>query len=112
HHHHPHHRMYVHRHWPSFHRGWGYRTHAPYAGYWWPRSVGVTVYDDDFIDGSGRGRYAANGLLLGTLAGAVIGNNSGDLHNNAWLGAGLGAAAGYVAGSIAENRAERSEKME
>lgn len=58
---------------------------------------------------SGRPNYATRGLWWGALAGAVIGNNSGDLHHNAWRGAGYGAAAGYLFGSIAENRARRRE---
>jgi outer membrane lipoprotein SlyB len=56
-----------------------------------------------------RPNYAGRGLLLGGIAGAIIGNNSGDLHHNAWRGAAYGAAAGYILGSIAENNARRRE---
>jgi len=46
-----------------------------------------------------------NGAVLGGLAGAVIGNNSGDLHHNAWRGAAIGAVAGGLIGSaVGESR--------
>lgn len=46
-----------------------------------------------------------NGAVLGGIAGAVIGNNSGDLHHNAWKGAAIGAVAGGLIGSAtAESR--------
>jgi hypothetical protein len=41
---------------------------------------------------------AVNGALLGGVAGAVIGHNSGDLRHNAWRGAAIGAATGLVLG--------------
>lgn len=44
---------------------------------------------------------AVNGALLGGVAGAVIGNNSGSLNHNAWKGAAIGAAAGLIAGDMA-----------
>lgn len=49
-----------------------------------------------------------NGAILGGIAGAVIGNNSGDLHHNAWKGAAIGTVAGALIGSaVDESRAER-----
>jgi hypothetical protein len=42
---------------------------------------------------------AVNGALLGGLAGAIIGNNSGSLNHNAWQGAAIGAGAGLLIGS-------------
>lgn len=42
---------------------------------------------------------SVNGALLGGLAGAIIGNNSGSLHHNAWQGAAIGAGAGLLIGS-------------
>ena len=46
-----------------------------------------------------------NGAVIGGLAGAVIGNNSGDLHHNGARGAAIGAVAGAVIGSaIGESR--------
>ena len=41
------------------------------------------------------------GAVLGGIAGAVIGNNSGDLDHNAWKGAAIGTAAGALLGSAA-----------
>jgi len=40
-----------------------------------------------------------NGAVLGGIAGAVIGNNSGSLNHNAWKGAAIGAVAGGLIGS-------------
>jgi outer membrane lipoprotein SlyB len=49
-----------------------------------------------------------NGAVLGGIAGAVIGNNSGDLHHNAWRGAAIGTVAGGLIGSsIGESRERR-----
>lgn len=42
---------------------------------------------------------AVSGAVLGGLAGAVIGNNSGDLGNEAWRGAAIGAVAGGLLGN-------------
>jgi uncharacterized membrane protein len=41
-----------------------------------------------------------NGAALGAIAGAVIGNNSGDLRHDAWTGAALGAGAGALLGAV------------
>jgi len=49
-----------------------------------------------------------NGAVLGGVAGAVIGNNSGDLHHNAWKGAAIGTAAGAVVGSAVGNSRDRA----
>jgi uncharacterized protein YcfJ len=46
---------------------------------------------------------AVNGALLGGVAGAVIGNNSGDLRHNAWKGAAIGAGAGLILGEAVGN---------
>ncbi len=55
---------------------------------------------------SGGSSYAADGLLLGTIAGAIIGNNSGEFRHNGWRGAAWGAGLGWLLGSIADaNRA-------
>jgi len=46
-----------------------------------------------------------NGAVIGGLAGAVIGNNSGDLHHNGARGAAIGAVAGAVIGTaVGESR--------
>jgi hypothetical protein len=45
------------------------------------------------------------GVVLGGIAGAIIGNNSGSLHHNAWQGAAIGAGAGLLFGSaLGESR--------
>ena len=48
------------------------------------------------------GSYAGNGLVLGALAGGIIGHNSGSLRHNGWHGAAWGAGAGWLLGSIAD----------
>ncbi len=48
---------------------------------------------------------AVTGALLGGIAGAIIGNNSGSLHHDAWRGAAIGAGAGLVLGAVADNAA-------
>ena len=44
---------------------------------------------------------ATDGLLLGALAGGIIGHNSG--RGNGWRGAAIGAGAGWILGSIADS---------
>ncbi len=46
---------------------------------------------------------AVNGAVLGGVAGAVIGNNSGSLNHNAWKGAAIGAGAGLLLGQAVGN---------
>jgi hypothetical protein len=45
------------------------------------------------------GPESVGGVVLGGIAGAIIGNNSGSLHHNAWQGAAIGAGAGLLFGS-------------
>ena len=53
-----------------------------------------------------RPNYAGSGAVLGGIAGAVIGNNSG---HRGLAGAAIGAGAGLVLGSLAEQSARRQE---
>jgi uncharacterized protein YcfJ len=53
---------------------------------------------------------ASTGLVLGGIAGAVIGNNSGDLRHNAWRGAAIGATSGWLLGAIADQRARDRQR--
>jgi uncharacterized membrane protein len=43
---------------------------------------------------------SAGGVVLGGIAGAIIGHNSGSLNHNAWQGAAIGAGTGLLFGSI------------
>jgi len=43
-----------------------------------------------------------NGAVIGGIAGAVIGHNSGSLGHNGWRGAAWGAGLGWVLGSVAD----------
>jgi len=48
---------------------------------------------------------SVGGVVFGGIAGAIIGNNSGSLHHNAWQGAAIGAGAGLLFGSaLGESR--------
>lgn len=122
---HPHHRSHHHRHvwsrpqvyvrsywgapwhhpwaWNDFDVGWGYRSRS----YGYRYDVYPAVYTDDYSYRQNSTNYTANGLLLGALAGAVIGNNSGELGNSAWRGAAYGAAGGLLLGAIADHRASK-----
>jgi outer membrane lipoprotein SlyB len=46
---------------------------------------------------------AVDGALLGGIAGAVIGHNSGSLNHNGWKGAAIGAGVGALLGTAAES---------
>lgn len=58
---------------------------------------------------AGRPDYSAMGMLLGGIAGAIIGHNSGDWHHNGWRGAAIGAGAGYILGRVAEQNVRYQE---
>ena len=104
-------RTYVHRSSHRYHRRGGYRGYSGYGFGWRPYGYysaysrptyiyldrtsgygydGYSTYDDGYYR---RPNYAANGALLGALAGAEIGNNRGDLRHRSWRGAGYGALA-------------------
>lgn len=46
---------------------------------------------------------AVDGALIGGIAGAVIGHNSGSLHHNGWQGAAIGAGVGALLGAAADS---------
>lgn len=50
-----------------------------------------------------------NGALLGGIAGAVIGHNSGSLNHNGWQGAAIGAGVGAIIGSSVANDRDRHD---
>lgn len=96
---------------PDYPRTYVYREAPGYYGQPVYRSYAGGYYDDaDYDTGyAARPDYRGSGLVLGALAGAIIGNNSGDLRHNAWRGAAYGAGLGYVLGSIAEHNARQRE---
>lgn len=53
------------------------------------------------------GPRAANGALLGGIAGAIIGHNSGSLSHNGWQGAAIGAGVGALLGGAADVNSAR-----
>jgi uncharacterized protein YcfJ len=90
------------RHHDSFY----HRRYGSYYPYWSPPYV--VGYSPRY---DGRPSYAARGTLLGGVAGAIVGHNSGDLRHNAWRGAALGAGAGWLIGAIADDRARERERQ-
>lgn len=91
-------------------RDFGYRTYfsgprygysyAPSYSYYGGYGADYPYYDTTGYYGTTSG--ASNGLLLGALAGGIIGHNSGSLGHNGWRGAAWGAGLGWVLGSIAD----------
>lgn len=85
---------------PRYRFGYGYGRgyYAPTYSYYDGYGYGYPYYSDYGYYGGGSA--AANGLLLGALAGGIIGNNSGDFRHSGWRGAAWGAGAGLLLGSI------------
>ena len=82
-------------------RSYGYRVaYAPAYGYYSGYGYGYPYYDGYGYYGGGSA--AANGLLLGALAGGIIGHNSGEFRHNGWRGAAWGAGAGWLLGTIVD----------
>jgi len=85
-----------------------------YAGYGWGpavyRSAPAYGYYPGYGDGYPyystypAGSAASTGLLLGSLAGGIIGHNSGDFRHNGWRGAAWGAGIGWLLGSVVDAR--------
>jgi len=72
-----------------------YPSYGYYSGY----GYGYPYYDYGYY---GTPTAATNGLLLGALAGGIIGNNSGSLHHSAWRGSAWGAGIGWLLGSFVD----------
>lgn len=81
--------------------GWGDYSYAPAYGYY--PGYG-SAYPHASYGYYGYGSGATNGLLLGALAGGIIGHNSGEFRHNGWRGAAWGAGAGWLLGTIADAR--------
>jgi hypothetical protein len=97
-------------HYPRVYSGRGY------SGYGWGPSVYRSVPAYNYFPGYGdaypyysypSGSAASTGLLLGSLAGGVIGHNSGDFRHNGWRGAAWGAGIGWLLGSVVDSPAAR-----
>jgi uncharacterized membrane protein len=76
-------------------------TQVPEASYYPSYVTSGYSPSPDYV----RPNYAVAGTLLGGLAGAIIGHNSGSLSHNGWQGAAIGAGAGLLLGSLAEQNA-------
>jgi hypothetical protein len=73
-------------------------SYVPSFGYYSGYDYGYPYYGSYGYYGSSNA--AANGLLLGALAGGIVGHNSGDFRHNGWRGAAWGAGAGWLLGSV------------
>jgi len=72
---------------PGYYRDYGYYPTYD-TGYYSPAAAAPSA--------------AANGLVLGALAGGIIGHNSGEFRHNGWRGAAWGAGLGWLLGTIAD----------
>lgn len=91
------------RHAPYWQGSYGYYSpvrHVPAYGYYAGYGVGYPHYNR--YGYYGPGSYSANGLVLGALAGGIIGNNSGTFNHSAWRGAAWGAGVGWLLGTVAD----------
>lgn len=83
-------------------------TQVPAPSYYVYRRAPAYYYSDyaDTNYGYTRPNYAGSGLLLGGLAGGIIGHNN---HNQTGRGILIGAASGWLLGSIADQVARERE---
>jgi hypothetical protein len=77
-------------------------SYVPSYGYYRGYGYGYPYYDGYDYGYQGPRSAAVNGLLLGALAGGIIGHNSGDLHHSAWRGSAWGAGLGWLLGSVVD----------
>jgi hypothetical protein len=76
-------------------------SHVPSFGYYSGYGYGYPYYDSYGYYGTRSA--ATSGLLLGALAGGVIGHNSGELGHSAWRGSAWGAGLGWLLGSVVDS---------
>lgn len=79
-------------------------SYVPAYGYYGGYGDAYPYYDYGYY---GTGSGATNGLLLGALAGGIIGHNSGEFRHNGWRGAAWGAGLGWLLGSVADANRRR-----
>jgi hypothetical protein len=79
-------------------RGYGYYPSEPVYSYYDGYGAGYPYYST----GTYRTEGATSGLLLGALAGGIIGHNSGEFRHNGWRGAAWGAGVGWLLGTMAD----------
>jgi hypothetical protein len=95
-----------HSYWPrvvsypyGYYRGYDY-GYVPAYSYYSGYGYGYPYYGSYGYYGSGSA--AANGVVIGALAGGIIGHNSGDFRHNGWRGAAWGAGLGWLLGSVVD----------
>ncbi len=86
---------YVYRHAPVTYVGYAPGYYRDYGYY--------PTYDTGYYSPAAAPSAAANGLVLGALAGGIIGHNSGEFRHNGWRGAAWGAGLGWLLGTIADS---------
>lgn len=94
------------------HRGhggtsFGYTAVFPSPAYSSYYDGGYGYYDRGY---AGRPSYATSGLLIGGLAGGIIGHNSHS--HNGWRGAAIGAGTGLLLGALADEQARDYERRQ
>ena len=70
-------------------------------------SLGLAALALTSVQAQVFGPGLANGALLGGIAGAVIGHNSGSLSHNGWQGAAIGAGVGALLGAASDANSAR-----
>ena len=95
--------------------GIGYGYFAPGYTYGYSPGYAYSYYPGYGVDYPYYGVYApasvaSSGMLLGALAGGIIGNNSGTFGHSGWRGAAWGAGAGLLIGSVID--AERAREAQ
>lgn len=78
-------------------------SYVPSYGYYDGYGAGYPYYGTTNYGTFGGMSAAGNGLVLGAIAGGIIGHNSGDLRHNGWRGAAIGAGLGWLLGTVVDN---------
>ena len=86
--------------------GYGYAYYPGYAYGYYPGYGADYPYYGVHAEPSA----ASSGMLIGAIAGGIIGNNSGAFGHSGWRGAAWGAGAGLLLGSVVD--AERAREVQ